>query len=128
MESGHNTFWKCYAQGAPRNKQYRCSFRGAPKISRKNDFYTLILGDENKTTRIRTLHVWKLLYTGCTTNGAISQFLSRSTQDIKKKRLSHIHFRWNVARKQLELGHYTSWTCYICREPKNFADLIKFHE
>ena len=32
---GHNTFWECYIQGAPRKKQYHRSFRGTPKISRK---------------------------------------------------------------------------------------------
>ena len=33
-------------QGAPRTKQYYCSFRGAPKFSRINDFHKSILGKE----------------------------------------------------------------------------------
>ena len=38
LESEHYTFWKSYIQGAPWRKQYRCSFRGALKISKNNDF------------------------------------------------------------------------------------------
>ena len=39
LESEHNTFWKCYIQGAPRTKQYHYFFHGAPKVSGKIDFY-----------------------------------------------------------------------------------------
>ena len=32
-------------QGAPRKKQYHCSFRGAPKIFCKNDFCRSVLSE-----------------------------------------------------------------------------------
>ena len=40
LELGHCMFWNCYIKGAPRTEQYHISFPGAPKISRKIDFYT----------------------------------------------------------------------------------------
>ena len=74
--SRHYTFWKCYIQDAPRKKQYHCFFPGAPKISRKSDFYT----NQNKETKIKTLLcIMKILYTGCSVNFAKSLLLSRST-------------------------------------------------
>ena len=64
-------------------------FRGAPKISRKNDLYTFILGEKwlnkIKKTRIRTPYILKLLYTVCSTKQLISLLLSRSTKNFKNK-------------------------------------------
>ena len=45
IKRGYYTFSNCYIQGAPWKKQYHCSFRGALKISRMNDFYRSILGE-----------------------------------------------------------------------------------
>ena len=62
--------WK-YIQGAPWKKQYHNSFRGAPKVSRKNNIYTFTLDEkwQNKIKkqkpRLRTLYILKLLCTGC---------------------------------------------------------------
>ena len=86
-QSGHYTFWKCYIQDAPRKKQYHCFFRGAPKISRKSNFYT----NQNKETKIKTLlYIMKMLYTGCSVNYAISLLLSRSTYKFQEK-TAYIH-------------------------------------
>ena len=46
LELEHCTFWNCYLQGAPQSEQYHSSFREAPKISRINYFYRIILGKQ----------------------------------------------------------------------------------
>ena len=90
LKRGHYTFWKCSLQDAPRKKQYHCFFRGAPKISRINNFYTYTLGtiryySKSKKIKIkkkiknRTLFIFKILYTGCSKKEAILLLLSRST-------------------------------------------------
>ena len=55
LELEHYIFLNCSIQVAPRNEQYHFSFRGAPKISRKNYFYTFTLGQtwQNKINRTR---------------------------------------------------------------------------
>ena len=68
--------------GAPQKKPYHCSFRGAAKISRRNDFYTFTLGQtwKNKVNkiRIRALYIFKLLYAECSTKEVITLLLSGS--------------------------------------------------
>ena len=41
LESGHHTFCECYIQGASQKKQYRCFFRGVPKIKKRKIFSAL---------------------------------------------------------------------------------------
>ena len=38
LVSGHYTFWKCYAQCAPRKNQYHCFIHGLPKSQEKVTF------------------------------------------------------------------------------------------
>ena len=78
----HYTFWNCYIKGAPLTEQYHSSFRGAPTISRINDFYRSILGGywgiKIRKNRIWTLYILELLHTGCSTKDAMTLLLSRS--------------------------------------------------
>ena len=110
-QSGHYTFWKCYIQDAPRKKQYHCFFRGAPKISRKSDFYT----NQNKETKIKTLlYLWKCYIQVVPWTMQYRCFFQGVPTNFKKKRLIYMHFRWIVANQnnKLEVGRYTFWKCY----------------
>ena len=53
----------------------------------------------NKTTRIKTTYILKMLYTGCSTNEAISLLSSWITQNFESKWLLHIHFGLIVANQ-----------------------------
>ena len=89
LELEQHIFWKCYIQGAPRKKQYHSFFRGVPIISR---IFGLIVANQNKIIRIRTLFILKMLYTGYYTKEVITLLPSRSTWNFKKKWLLHMYF------------------------------------
>ena len=71
----HATHFKM--QGVPPKKQYHCFFRKAPKISRKNKFYTRNLSGQwqmkiEKKSRDYTFS--KCLHTWCSTENATAFF------------------------------------------------------
>ena len=60
---------------------------------------------------MKTLHILKMLYTGCFSKEVISLLLSQSMWSFKKTLLLHMHFGLIVAnenKKKLESGHFTS--------------------
>ena len=86
---GHYTYCNLYMQGAPRKKQYHCFFRGTPKTSGRNDFFSSILGAKwhktGKVELVSRLCILKLTCTGCSTKVAKSLLHSRSTENCSKE-------------------------------------------
>ena len=61
--------------------------------------FRLTVEKSNKQKRIRKLYILKMLYTGCSTRGSISLFLSRSTSNFENKWLWYIHFGKTLRKK-----------------------------
>ena len=102
LELGHYMFSNCYIHGAPRTEQYHSSFPGAPKISRKIEFYIFTSGEARKNmnkTIIRTLYILKMLYTGCSMKEAILLLLSWGTYYLNNRWLLHWQFGLIVANQ-----------------------------
>ena len=70
LKSGHYTFRKYYKQGDQRKyfkKEWLLQMH-----------FGLIVENQNKKTRIKTLNILKLLHTGCSKTEAVSLLFSRS--------------------------------------------------
>ena len=110
LKRGHYTFWKCSLQGAPRKKQYHCFFRGAPKISRINNFYTYTLGTIRYYSKSKKIKIKKKSKTGHYSflksyiQGALRKkqyycFFRGALKISEKAWLLRIHFWSNVAKQ-----------------------------
>ena len=72
--------------------------------------------NHDRETRIRTLYIYKLLYTGCSTKK--SNNTGSFTEHLKFfKKVTLTHAPWVNSGKwkptKLKSEHYTIWKCYI---------------
>ena len=76
-----------------------------------------MLTNQNKTTRIRTVYILKLLHTGCSTKEAIKLLPLRSPKSSRKVDFCRctLDYLQQTKIKKLDSGHYTFWNCYIQR-------------
>ena len=113
---------------------YHCFFLGARRISKKERFlqhFWGIVANQNKKTRIKTLYILKLLYTGCSTKKAMSLLLLRSTENVKNKWLLQKHFGWvvvNQNRKNRIKRLYILKLLYTGCSTKEVISLASFEE
>ena len=77
--------------------------------------FAWIVVKENKKTRVRTLNIWKLLYTGCSTKEVISLVLSQIMKNFKNEWPLYIHLWFLANRRKSKLKKYITKTVYILK-------------